>query len=65
MTRRTRKFFGMLLFVFWLLIYAAVGMTIGAAVVANASPLAQIIFFIITGLLWIFPAALIIRWMEK
>ncbi|WP_321339444.1 DUF2842 domain-containing protein [uncultured Cohaesibacter sp.] len=65
MSQRTRKFFGMIMLVSWVVIYAAVGMTIGAAVVANASPLAQILFFLITGLIWIVPAGLIIRWMEK
>ena len=65
MSQRTRKFFGMIMLVSWVVIYAAVGMTIGAAVVTNASPLAQILFFLITGLIWIVPAGLIIRWMEK
>ncbi|WP_119308688.1 DUF2842 domain-containing protein [Cohaesibacter haloalkalitolerans] len=65
MKERTRKFFGMLMLVGWVVFYAAVGMTIGAAVVANAGALAQILFFLITGLIWIVPAGLIIRWMEK
>ena len=65
MTRRTRKFFGMILFVLWVVIYAAIGMTIGAAVVASSPGWVQVIFFIITGGLWVVPAAYIIRWMEK
>ena len=55
----------MIMLVSWVILYAAVGMTIGAAVVASATPLAQILFFLITGLIWIVPAGLIIRWMEK
>ena len=65
MNRRTRKFFGMIILVSWMVLYAAMGMTVGAAVVANAPGWVQIIFFIITGVLWVLPAALIIRWMEK
>ena len=65
MNRRTRKFFGMILLVSWIVIYAAIGMTLGAAVVASAPGWVQIIFFLITGTLWIVPAGLIIRWMEK
>lgn len=65
MTRRTRKFFGMIIFVSWIIIYAAAGMTVGAAVVATASPWVQIVFFIITGAIWVVPAAVIIKWMEK
>ena len=65
MTPRTRKFFGMLALVSWVILYAAIGMTIGAAVVANTSALVQILFFLISGLIWIVPAGLIIRWMEK
>ncbi|WP_316859602.1 DUF2842 domain-containing protein [uncultured Cohaesibacter sp.] len=65
MTQRTRKFFGMILLVSWVIFYAAVGMTIGAAVVANANGWVQILFFIVTGAIWVVPAGLIIRWMEK
>ncbi|MCT4657182.1 MAG: DUF2842 domain-containing protein [Cohaesibacter sp.] len=65
MTRRTRKFFGMLALVTLIVVYAAIGMTLGAVVVAKASGWVQILFFIITGALWVFPAGLIIRWMEK
>nr|WP_321457451.1 DUF2842 domain-containing protein [uncultured Cohaesibacter sp.] len=65
MSVRTRKFFGMLLLVSWVVLYAAVGMTIGAAIVASTGPLIQISYFLITGLIWIVPAGLIIRWMEK
>ncbi|PLW76700.1 DUF2842 domain-containing protein [Cohaesibacter celericrescens] len=65
MTKRTRKFIGMIILVAWIILYAAVGMTIGAAVVATAAPWIQIVFFVITGALWVFPAGLIIRWMEK
>lgn len=62
---RLRKFIGMVTLVTWIVIYAAIGMTIGAVVVANAGGLVQIVFFVITGALWIFPAGLIIRWMEN
>lgn len=65
MNKRTRKFFGMVLLVSWIILYAAVGMTIGAAVVANAGGGVQILFFIVSGALWVVPAGLIIRWMEK
>ena len=65
MKQRTRKFFGMIMLVSLIVIYAAIGMTIGAAVVAGAPGWAQIIFFVVTGALWVFPAGLIIRWMEK
>ena len=65
MTIRTRKFFGMVALVSWVIFYAAVGMILGAPVVANMSGGVQIIFFIIAGLLWVFPAGMIIRWMEK
>ena len=65
MTRRTRKFIGMIILVSWIILYAAIGMTIGAVVVANAGGLAQILFFIVTGALWVVPAGFIIRWMEK
>ncbi|MCV6546653.1 MAG: DUF2842 domain-containing protein [Cohaesibacter sp.] len=64
MSIRTRKFIGMLALVTLIVVYAAIGMTLGAVVVAKAAGWVQIIFFIITGALWVFPAGLIIRWME-
>ncbi|MCV6575020.1 MAG: DUF2842 domain-containing protein [Cohaesibacter sp.] len=64
MSIRTRKFIGMLALVTLIVVYAAIGMTLGAVVVAKAPGWVQIIFFIITGALWVFPAGLIIRWME-
>lgn len=64
MSIRTRKFIGMLALVGLIVVYAAIGMTIGAVVVAKAAGWVQVLFFIITGLLWIFPAGYIIRWME-
>ncbi|SNY93112.1 Protein of unknown function [Cohaesibacter sp. ES.047] len=65
MNKRTRKFFGMIALVSLIVFYAAIGMTLGAVVVARAEPWMQILFFIVTGALWVIPAGLIIRWMEK
>ena len=58
MTVRTRKFIGMLALVTLIVIYAAIGMTLGAVVVAKAPGWVQIIFFIVTGALWVFPRGL-------
>lgn len=65
MTRRTRKFFGMIALVTLIVVYAAFAMTLGAVVVAKASGGIQMLFFLVTGALWVIPAGLIIRWMEK
>lgn len=63
MPDRLRKFVGMIALVALVVIYALVATTIAAARLADAGALAHLAYFLFTGLLWVLPAMLIIKWM--
>ena len=46
-------------------LYALVAMTIGAARLPGTSTVVQTLFFAIAGLIWVIPAGLIIKWMQR
>ena len=65
MRMRTRKLIGTLGMLIFVVVYALAAMALAQGRVTEAPPWAQTIIYAILGLLWIAPAALIIRWMEK
>ena len=62
---RLRKFIGMLLIVALVVVYALVATTIASALLGASPWYIHLLYFFLTGLLWIVPAMFIIRWMEK
>ncbi|HEU4986410.1 MAG TPA: DUF2842 domain-containing protein [Rhizobiaceae bacterium] len=60
---RLRKFIGMIALVALVIIYALVATTVAAARLADAGALVHLLYFLVTGLLWVLPAMLIIKWM--
>jgi len=65
MSVRTRKFIGTIVLLVFLAIYAMVAMALGASQIVIESKYAQGIYFLIAGLLWVLPAGLLIRWMQR
>jgi uncharacterized membrane protein len=65
MRAKTRKLVGTVLLLLFLSAYAAVAGLIGAGRISSASPLAQFAFFLAAGLVWVLPAGLLIRWMQR
>lgn len=63
MPDRLRKFIGMLVLVALVVVYALVATTVAAARLADAGALAHLLYFFVTGLLWVLPAMLIVKWM--
>ena len=61
--RRTKKFIGIFFIVGLVLIYSLVAVTLAGAI-ANAHWSVHLAFFFFSGLSWVLPAMLIIRWME-
>ena len=45
--------------------YALIAMTVGAAKLPGTSLLVQTLYYAVAGLIWILPAGLIIRWMQR
>lgn len=60
-----RKFFGMVVLVVFVVVYAFLAMVIGDMTLQEASNLARFAYFAVAGLLWVVPAGAIIWWMER
>lgn len=65
MSLRLKKLIGTVVLVAFVCAYALVVMTVAAAKLPGTSRLAQLAFFAVAGLAWVFPAAALIAWMQK
>lgn len=62
---RIRKLIGATLLLIFIPAYAVVVMTVAVARLPETSLLTHTLFFLVAGLLWVVPAGLIIRWMQR
>lgn len=62
---RVRKLIGTILLVSFIVIYCLLAMLIGAAHLPGKSVLVQTLYYVVAGLAWTIPAALLIRWMQR
>jgi uncharacterized membrane protein len=60
---RLKKLIGMILLVSLVILYALVATSFASAYLGASSGWVHLTYFALTGLLWILPAMLIIRWM--
>lgn len=65
LSARTRKFVGTVLLVILVLGWALVAMALAQGRVTTLPAAGQFIAYVILGIGWIFPAAVIIRWMQR
>ena len=65
MNIRTRKFIGMLGLLGLLLVYCLAAMRFAVAYVLDLHALFQGAYFVIAGLLWLPPAMMLIKWMQR
>ncbi|MEQ1576204.1 MAG: DUF2842 domain-containing protein [Hyphomicrobium sp.] len=65
MTMRTRKLVGTIILVIFLAIYALLAMAMASAVPINGNKIAELIYFIVAGTVWVIPAGVLIKWMQK
>lgn len=65
MSVRTRKLIGATLLLIFIPLYAQLTVMVAVARLPGASILVQTLFFGVAGLLWVVPAGLIIRWMQR
>ncbi len=63
--RTVRKFIGAVLLLVFVTFYALVAMTIGAAKLPGTSVWVQTVYYAVAGLIWVIPAGLIIKWMQR
>lgn len=65
MNIRTRKLIGILILVPFIIVYMLLAMLVGSVLVNDKGALAQLVYYLIAGFVWIGPAMLIIRWMGR
>ncbi len=65
MNPRIRKLIGMIVLVALVVVYAVVAVTVAVATLSQSPWWVHMLYFAVTGLLWILPAMLIIKWMAK
>lgn len=62
---RTRKFLGTILLLLFLAAYALAAMLVAVALQVNSSKFVELVYYVVAGLAWVFPAGLLIRWMQR
>jgi regulator of protease activity HflC (stomatin/prohibitin superfamily) len=62
---RTRKLIGTILLLLILAVYATAAAVIGSGRIALAPQWVQFALYLTTGLLWVIPAGLLVRWMQR
>ncbi len=65
MNIRQRKLAGTLIFVTGSVCYFFFAITIAIARLPGTPMWVQLLFYLVTTLIWLFPSALLIRWMQK
>ena len=63
MPPRLRSFIGTILIIILVLVYALLATTVATLTLATSPWWVRFLYFLFSGLLWILPAMLIIRWM--
>ncbi len=65
MPLRLRKLIGTFLLVLLVIVYALVATTVATYRLAEAPWWVHLLYFFLSGLLWVIPAMWIIRWMSR
>lgn len=60
---RLKIFLGTFILVALVAIYAIVATAIAVAQLAESGPLVHMLYFFLTGLLWVLPAMVVVKWM--
>ncbi len=62
---RTRKLIGTVVLIAFLAVYCLIAMVGAASPVINGNRFTELMYFIAAGLLWVIPAGVLIRWMQR
>lgn len=61
---RLKKFIGIFLMIILVVVYAMTAVTVATYRLADSAWYIHMLYFLITGLLWVLPAMWLIKWME-
>jgi hypothetical protein len=64
-TPRRRKFIGAIALLLFLAVYALAAMMTAIVLQVGASKTVELAYYVIAGLLWVIPAGLLIKWMQR
>jgi len=62
---RTRKLIGTIVLLLFVAVYAILVMALGSSRLLDMNGFVTLLFYAGAGLLWVPPAAIIIRWMQR
>lgn len=65
MSVRNRKLVGTIVLLSFLALYALLVATLAIGRIAEAPPSLRLTFSLVAGLLWVLPAGLLLRWMQR
>jgi len=65
MNPRLKKLIGALVMVLFVIVYALLIMALAPRLLAGASKMVEMAFYLVAGLAWVLPLLPLIRWMEK
>ncbi len=63
MPAKLRSFIGTILIICLVILYALVATTVASALLGTSPWWVHFLYFLLSGLLWVLPAMLIIKWM--
>lgn len=64
MSVRTKKIIGVFLMIILVVTYAMIAVTVATYRLAESAWYIHMLYFLVTGLLWVLPAMWLIKWME-
>jgi hypothetical protein len=65
LTPRIKKLIGTIVILLWIPIYALLAMRVGLAVLPEANPFLELLYYAIAGTAWIIPIGLMLPWMSR
>ena len=65
MSVRLKKLVGTIVLVILVLLYALIATTVATLFLADAHWVVHLVYFLVTGLVWVVPAMWLISWMER
>ncbi len=65
LTPHAKKFIGLLVILAWLLIYSLIAMRVAVDVLPHANWLTTLLYYAVTGTVWIVPIGLMLPWMHR
>ncbi|MBR2536905.1 MAG: DUF2842 domain-containing protein [Hyphomicrobium sp.] len=66
MTQRQRKLAGTVAMFVLIIVYAFIALAVAVVLqVREANKIVELLFYIVAGLLWVLPAGVLVKWMQK